>query len=87
MHDTEHIQRAVGRRLRELRQVVGLSQEDVALTAGLDRSYVGQIERGERNVSLVTIHKLASALGVAPHVLLLPPGANHALSCTIAHDG
>ena len=80
MHDIaqEHIQRAFGRRLHELRQIVELSQEDLALTAGLDRSYVGQIERGERNVSLVTIHTLAYALDVTPDAVLLSPGVNDA---------
>jgi transcriptional regulator with XRE-family HTH domain len=51
-----------GRRVRELRLKRGLSQESLALDAGLDRSYVGQVERGERNVSLENIEKLAIAL-------------------------
>jgi transcriptional regulator with XRE-family HTH domain len=55
---------AFGSRLRELRIARGLSQEDLAHEAGLDRSYVGGVERGQRNVSLDNIHKLAEALGV-----------------------
>ena len=55
-----------GKRLRALRQQAELSQEELADLAGLDRSYVGGVERGERNVSLVNIHKIARALSVKP---------------------
>jgi transcriptional regulator with XRE-family HTH domain len=61
----EELKRAFGARLRALRKARKLSQEGVALKAGLDRSYVGQIERGEANLSLVNIHRIAEALGVA----------------------
>ena len=54
-----------GERVRELRKERGLSQEELALEAGLDRTYVGGIERGERNVSLINIGRLAKALGVS----------------------
>jgi transcriptional regulator with XRE-family HTH domain len=53
-----------GRRLRELRQARGLSQEELAFRAGLHRTYVSSAERGERNVSLVNLERLANALGV-----------------------
>ena len=62
----EEVKRAFGARLRALRKARKLSQEGVALKAGLDRSYVGQIERGESNLSLVNIHRVAEALGVPP---------------------
>jgi transcriptional regulator with XRE-family HTH domain len=52
-----------GKRVRELRTKRGLSQEALALESGLDRSYVGGVERGERNISLVNIHRIAKALG------------------------
>ena len=65
----ETIKAAFGQRLRELRTKKGLSQEALALDCGLDRTYIGSIERGERNVSLVNIEKIAAALGVSVRVL------------------
>lgn len=59
-----------GRRLRELRGRAGLSQEALAHEAGLDRSYVGGVERGEYNISLRNICLLADALGLPPDELL-----------------
>jgi len=62
--------RDFGERVRTLRQPLGLSQEGLAERAGLHRTYVGSIERGERNVSLENIHVLAEALGVSAGDLL-----------------
>lgn len=53
-----------GKRVRELREIKGWSQERLAEEAGLDRSYVGGIERGDRNPSLKNIARMARALGV-----------------------
>jgi transcriptional regulator with XRE-family HTH domain len=54
-----------GARVKRLRKKKGMSQENLALACSLDRSYIGGVERGERNVSLINIHKIAGALGVS----------------------
>jgi transcriptional regulator with XRE-family HTH domain len=51
-----------GKNLKKIRIKKGLSQERLALKAGLDRTYVGSVERGERNISLLNIEKIAKAL-------------------------
>lgn len=58
--------RAFGRRVRALRLEAGISQEALAERAGLHRTYVSSVERGQRNVGLDNIRKLAAALGVSP---------------------
>lgn len=62
--------RLFGIRLRQLRQVKGLSQEALAYDSGLARSYVGDVERGVRNIALLNICKLAETLGEQPSSLL-----------------
>ena len=64
------IQVRFGERLRTVRKQKGLSQESLGLACDLDRTYIGGIERGERNVSLINIHKIAAALGVKAQELL-----------------
>ncbi len=59
-----------GRRLRQLRLQRRLSQEKLAELADLHRNYVGGVERGERNVSLLNIVKLAHGLNVRPSKLI-----------------
>ena len=62
--------RSFGASLRKARQRAGLSQEALGDNSGLHRTYIGSIERGERNVSLVNIVRIAEALGLEPADLL-----------------
>jgi len=61
---------AFRRVLRHLRKELGLTQEGLAFGAGLDRTAIGLIERGERIPSLSTLYKLARPLGTTPSVML-----------------
>lgn len=65
----------LGKRIRAKRRELGLSQEGLAHEAGLDRSYVGRIERGEHNLTFVALVKLARAMrcDVAALTTGLPP--------------
>ena len=53
-----------GKQLRKVRMAKGISQEELAFRSGLHRTYVSSVERGERNISIINIQKLAEALGV-----------------------
>lgn len=64
------LRQALARNLRYLRGERGLSQEELADRAGLHRTFVGAVERCERNISVDNIGKLADALGVPASVLL-----------------
>jgi transcriptional regulator with XRE-family HTH domain len=62
---------ALGRAVREARVERGLAQEEAAARVGLDRSYFGAIERGEYNITYLTVLKIARGLGVRPSDLML----------------
>lgn len=68
--DTNDYLTAFGKAVRSERQRAGLSQEDLAEQSGLHRTYIGGIERGERNPTLLTTLRIATALGVVPSSLL-----------------
>mgnify|MGYP002803036353 CR=1 len=55
----------VGKRVKELRNNMGISQEELADMVGLDRTYITSVERGKRNISIVNVEKLAKALQVS----------------------
>jgi transcriptional regulator with XRE-family HTH domain len=57
----------VGARIREIRKEKGMSQEQVGENADFHYSYIGRIERGEKNISLLTLSRIADALGVGVH--------------------
>jgi len=64
------LQRRLGRNLRVLRKAKGMSQEEFADALEIHRTYVGGLERGERNVTLKTVERIAYALGMDPCDLL-----------------
>lgn len=64
------LQRTVGQNIRRIRAAGDLSQEDLAELLGHHRTYVGAVERGERNLSLRALERLAGSLGVDPAALL-----------------
>jgi len=66
----DDIRTVVGGILREFREQKGWSQEELGHRSGLHRNYIGGIERGERNVALLNIARLAKALEVRPRDLL-----------------
>lgn len=67
---TERLVRVLAENVRALRHARGVSQEDLAAECGLHRTYIGSVERRERNVTLSTLEVLASALGVSVTDLL-----------------
>jgi len=60
------------RNIRLVRVAAGMSQERMAAEAGLDRAFVGTMERGQRNISIDNIELVAKAVGVAAHELMDP---------------
>jgi transcriptional regulator with XRE-family HTH domain len=61
---------ALGREVRRLRDAKGFSQEELAERSGLHRNYIGGIERGERNVGITALIRLARGLGLHPSEIL-----------------
>lgn len=64
----------LGANIRNHRTTLGLSQEALAKNIGVDRTYIGSLERGERNPSLRVVEQIAARLGLDPLALLGPPG-------------
>ena len=67
------LQKIVGRNLRRYRKERGLSQEAFADHVGVHRTYMGAVERGERNLTLQTVEKMADFLNLDPRELLTEP--------------
>ncbi|GAA5521502.1 helix-turn-helix transcriptional regulator [Aliifodinibius salicampi] len=64
------IQKALGKTVRELRLANNLSQEKLAELASLDRSYISEVENGNKTASIITVFKIAVALDIKPSQLL-----------------
>ncbi len=69
----QDVRRRFGKNLKSIRQTKGISQEELADLAGLHRTYIGSVERGERNLSLENICKIADALSCCPGDLINGP--------------
>lgn len=65
------ILKLIGKNIRYYRRKTGLSQEGLAEVTGLHRTYIGGVERGERNISAINISKIAKALKIDPYILML----------------
>lgn len=63
--DKEPILLSFGKRVQELRKTKGISQEELASLAGVHRTYIGMIERAEKNITLCNIEKIANALNIS----------------------
>lgn len=59
------IQKQIGKRIKEIRLSLNLSQEDCALNSGLNRTYFGSVERGERNISVINLNKICKSFKVS----------------------
>ncbi len=70
MMNKKNILIAFGEKVRELRKQKGLSQEELSFKADLHRTYIGMIERAEKNITLTNIEKIANALDVHVSELL-----------------
>jgi len=64
------IRKQIGARIQKVRKAAGLSQEDLALEAGLDRTYISHVERGTRNPTVIVLFKIAKALRTTPSEML-----------------
>ena len=60
----------VGSKIRQLRIEAGLSQEKLSFESNLDRTYIGSVERGERNIAIINLNKIAKALNISISKLL-----------------
>lgn len=66
----DDIRAVFGAKLKQIRTVKKISQEELAFRSGLHRTYISSVERGERNISIINIKKIADALDIEPQDLL-----------------
>lgn len=63
--DDKELLQKIGERIRKLRLDAGFSQEKLSFECNLDRTYIGSVERGERNIAVINLNKLAKALSIS----------------------
>jgi transcriptional regulator with XRE-family HTH domain len=68
------IKKKIGLAIRQLREAEGISQEELAFQSDLHRTYLGSVERGERNIAIINISKISKALGLSSAALLKHAG-------------
>jgi transcriptional regulator with XRE-family HTH domain len=73
MVDESTIVKTVAANVRKARKALNLSQEELAFEAGLDRTYISQVERAKRNMTIVVLARLAAALRTTPERLIAAP--------------
>ena len=61
----EQIEIKIGKRIKELRRVLGISQEELSFRSGVHRTYIASLEVGKRNISIVTLEKIVKALEIS----------------------
>lgn len=66
----KNLEAIIGRHIKEIRLKKGLSQDELSIETGLDRSYISMIERGKRNPTLIVIFRLCEVLDIEPHSLI-----------------
>ncbi|MDB5308827.1 MAG: putative transcriptional regulator, xre family [Gemmataceae bacterium] len=71
--DRQQFLRRLGDRIRDRRTTLNLTQAEFAERCGLHRTFIGSVERGERNLALLSLRKIAAALRVTPAELLTDP--------------
>lgn len=72
--DDSHVLAAIGAAIRSLRKERGLSQEELSHLSSIDRSHMGRIERGERNLSIINLVRISRGIGCQPSEIMKAAG-------------
>jgi transcriptional regulator with XRE-family HTH domain len=70
MIETDSLRRVVGKQIKHYRELLKMSQQDLGSLCGFRRSYIGSVERGERNITIDNLERIAKGLGIAADRLL-----------------
>ncbi|MBB6135868.1 transcriptional regulator with XRE-family HTH domain [Massilia aurea] len=72
--DDSHVLAAIGAAIRSLRKEQGLSQEELSYLSSIDRSHMGRVERGERNLSMLNLVRISRGIGCQPSEIMKTAG-------------